>query len=191
MNVMNRKFTLREIILLIVLIAVIFIGIYFLLIYYPVQNEIDDIQQKKEQLLKDSEEADRNLIIYNSMYNALEEIEKIPDDERTKMYKDTVEETEFIQKELSKIFDVALPSKRFGESVTNDNIVQWRIQITGLTIPTSDPETAYLKFKKMLIALKNLGRRMLINDFSLTPGDGNIETDEIKASITITFYELA
>ena len=44
-NIMRHKFTLREIILMIILAVVLFIGLYFLLVFYPVNNRIDEINR--------------------------------------------------------------------------------------------------------------------------------------------------
>lgn len=57
---LKRKFTTREIILLIVLFIVLFIGLYFALVYYPLRQANQDLD---EQLAK----ADNDLVVAQTL----------------------------------------------------------------------------------------------------------------------------
>ena len=47
---LKRRFSLREIIFMIILVAVLFFGLYFWLVYYPIQDRIAEFNAKKDEL---------------------------------------------------------------------------------------------------------------------------------------------
>lgn len=194
MNVMKRKFTLREIILLLILVALLFVGLYFFLVYYPMQNKINEVKEEQEQVLIDTELADAKLEVYNSMKEAIAEIEKIPEDQRTRMYKHTDEERRRIKDNLDRIFknNTVNYSFYFGTVTQEGNVVQRPIRFS-FDVPVSEgSDSAYNKCKTILYELTHMEhRRVQISNISLSPANGSVETDELSVSGTITFYELA
>ena len=47
-NFMTRRFTLREKILMLVLIVILLLGLYFFLVFYPVRNQLEDIDAQMQ-----------------------------------------------------------------------------------------------------------------------------------------------
>lgn len=191
MKVIQRKFTLREIILMLVLVILLFIGLYFWLIYYPIRDQKAKLNEQLDNIALYTTVADTRLLIYNNMQKAIDEIEDIPVEERTRMHKHSEKETEEIIADLKRIFGDTQPQIRYGAFVQDENIIERPISFS-ITISTAeDPDTAYNKCKTILYDLTHTGRRALLSDLSVSPKDGSVETDELQVSGTITFYELA
>ena len=55
-NYLNRRFTLRETILLLVLVVILFVGLYMGLVYYPLQDHTHDLQEKLDEEIKKNDE---------------------------------------------------------------------------------------------------------------------------------------
>lgn len=198
MNVMRHKFTLRETILLILLFVILAVGLYFFLIFYPIQNRISEIETQREEVAFDNEIADARLIVYNRMQAEIAEIEKIPEDQRTRMYKYTPEEKENILSLMYTVFGDNVQSLSYKEN-PNGKILEFVINFTfrleEVTKVLTDPETAatapYEQGKQILHALANTGRRSQISNLSISAANGDIATGGLTVSGTITFYELA
>lgn len=191
-NIMRHRFTLREIILMIILAVVFFIGLYFLLVFYPVNNRIDELNKELQSVELADAEASADLAVYNRMKAAVEEIKKIPEDERTYMHFHTEEETAAINKDLSEIFAGTKLSTRRSVSNSGNNIIARRIDFTFTVSASEDPEVAYGKTKTMLYELTHRdNRRCLLGDLRLSPVGGDLENaSEISVSGYIIFYEL-
>lgn len=191
MNIMRHKFTVREIVLLVILFVVLAVGLYFWLIYYPLQNKVADLESAKEEVEFDNEIADARLVLYNKMQAEIREIEKIPEDERTQMVPYTEEEKAKIMFDVYNIFGEE--SRNFDYSTKIENgIVQYSIRFTfSLDVQEGeDPVVPYSRGKDMLRALMNTGRRSQIGNLTVQPKSGNIATDGITVNGTVTFFEL-
>lgn len=193
-NAMNRKFTLRESVLLGVLVVVLFVGLYFMLVFYPIRARIAEIDAEREEIALQDSVADIRLQVYNQMQAAIAEINKVPEAERTHMNKSTDSETQQIVAMLETIFAGTKPTITYQPLTQSDEgIVQRVINFSFLveTGPEAHPETAYERGKAILDALTNTGRRSLLSNLSVSPTNGNVATDDLRVTGTITFYELA
>lgn len=203
-NVMRHRFTLREIVLLIVLIVVLFVGLYFLLVYYPIRDRKAELNEQIQQVEDRTVITDARLIVYNRMQDAIDEIELIPEAERTRMHKSTDEERAALYKSFGEIFSIASQVDLTYPATSQDGNVVRRPVYFSFTIPVavasdaSDSdvaaaaETAYEKCKTIFFNLThNDNRRSLLSNVTLTPKNGNVVTDEISVSGTITYYEIA
>lgn len=190
MNAMRHKFTLRETILLILLFVILAVGLYFFLIFYPLQNRISEIEAQREEVAFDNDVADARLIVYNRMKSEIAEIEKIPEDQRTKMYKYDQSEKEAILSLMYRIFGDNVQSLNYSER-QNGNIWEITINFSFTLDVDSDTTLPYERGKTILHELTNTGRRSQISNLSISSRDGNIADNTLMVAGTITFYELA
>ena len=190
----NRKFTLREIILMLVLVVVLFIGLYFLLVYRPVNDRINELNDQIQKTRDDELSADIRLITYNRMKDAAEEIKKLPEDERTYMHKHTDEETAAIITDLGDILKDTSPRLSYGSFTESNGVVRWPITFDFTLSIDLGPDTAYNLVWDILYEMTHRElRRCQLGNITLTPGDnsGDLENAaSIHVSGSITFFEL-
>lgn len=189
-NVMRRRFTLREIILMVVLVAVLIVGLFFLLVYYPIRSRMNDIRIETEQVQYDTDIAEGRRQFYEFMQGEIAKIEQIPEDERTRMYAHSDEEDQWILDRLENIFAGTKPEIRYSAS-EQGGIYRLVINFT-FSLSTAAPDnTAYDQGKRILYDLTHTGRRSQLSNLIVSPGQGNVATDDLTVSGVITFYELA
>lgn len=184
-NIMTRRFTLREKILLLVLILVLLVGLYFFLVHYPVQNQLTEIENERAEWQMRYDALEVKAGIYRDMKEELDEILKLPEDELTVMPK--YNNIEPLMKELNRIFLGTEPSLNYGSMSTNNRIVSRPIRFSFKT-PDFD------KAKEVLRELTHTGWRCLLTDLTLTPdsssgGQTDVAKRPLTVSGTITFYE--
>lgn len=191
-NIMRRKFSLREIIMLVVLVVVLFVGLWFMLVYYPVRNRINDIQQQKEELALQNDVAAMRLATYNRMKDAIADIEQTGDE--TYMHDfGTAEDTKI----LDDFRDILGRTKDWNVTAQtpvqrDSNVVACAYSFSFGISDVLEPDTAYEKLKSMLTDLMTRDkRRCLMGRLSISPSGGDLENAEsITVSGNITFYEL-
>lgn len=181
MSFMNRRFTLREKILMIVLVVVLFLGIYFLLVYYPIQNERNELEEQRQQLANDRIYWDARKQIYDNMQEGLKDIYATPVDERTEIPKFDGKSSDFESMEdfLSIYFTEIFA--RLGNGYNPDSVDGWNNSVDV-------PDTNGIKSKTLSIRfnVKGVGdefttsyaiTKELIHDL-LNVGEYRSTTDE-------------
>lgn len=191
-NVMNHKFTLREIILMIVLAVALFVGLYFLLVFYPVNNRIDELDAQIAKVQREDAEAADDLTVYNSMKKAVDDIKQIPENERSYMHESTLQEGMDINNDFGRILGDMQTSGSISITELGGGVIQRRIHFTFSVSTATEPTAAYDKVMTLLTELMSCGnRRCQLGNITLTPNGGDLESaTEISVSADITFYEL-
>lgn len=180
-NFMNRSFSRREKILLLVLTLIGLVGLYFYLVHYPVTTQLAQIEEQRTAVADDTVIAQARQQVYLSMKAELEEIFSMPEDEITVMPK--YDNIKALMREFNVIFDGADPELSFDPVTVEDGVA---VRVMRFTF-TSD----YKRAKDILEQLTGTGYRCLLDSLSITPEEGNLETDVLQVSGTITFYEQA
>lgn len=181
-NLMTRRFTTREKVLLLILIVILLVGLYFFLVFYPVRRDLEDIEAQKEEVLEKKDIAEIREGIYDQMKAELEEIFKMPQDQITTMPEyDNFQE---LMRKFNVIFEGTDPQLSFSGTRVNEGIVTRPIQFR-FSVPN------YEKAKSVIKDLTTTGYRCLLTNLSVSPGAGDVESDALTISGTITFYEIA
>lgn len=179
---LNRSFSRREKVLMLVLALVLVAGLYFLLVHYPVSQRMDEIELENEEILFEKDVADSRLAVYNDMKAELDEIFAMPEDEITVM-----PEFDNIQT-LMNIFNDIFQGT--GQTLNFDNVT-YNGNIASRTMRFSFSAADYAQAKSILERLTGTGFRCLMDSVSFAPTeDGSVESGALRVSGTITFYEL-
>ncbi len=180
-NLMTRRFTLREKILMLVLIVILLLGLYFFLVFYPVRNQLADIDAEMQEVEDKQVIADVIEKRYADMNAELEEIFSMPKDEIT--YMPEYDNMQDLLVCFNKIFasntkwDYDYSESRDGGIVT---------RAIRLNFEASDFENA----KAILGQLTDTGYRCLLKNLSLSPAGEDVENGALRLSLTIDFYEI-
>lgn len=176
-----RSFTKREKIILLVLVLFLVAGFYFLVIHYPVTNRLEEIAAEKLEVEDQTNAAIAKGQVYIRMKNELNEIMSLPLDKLTVM--PTYDNTQALWFYYRSIFVDVAPDLRFS-----DPKISGRIATRSMTF--SFTAENYDIAKETLKQLTGTGFRCLLQNVTITPGDGNLADDALKVSGTIIFYEL-
>lgn len=174
-NFMTHKFTTREKVLLIVLVVILLIGLYFLLVFYPVKRDRERIAAEKEEIESRIEVQQIVTRLYDDMQEQLKTMDK-------STYMPEYDNIEQLTFKLNTIFADVKERLNYSES-EQDGIV-------SRVIAFSFEATGYDQAKTILTSLTTTEYRSLLNSLNITPKSGNVETDVLTISGTITFYEL-
>ncbi len=175
-----HSFTKREKIILIIAAIALLIGFYFLVIHYPVKTRLAEIDAEKLTVEDERMIADVKLAGYNKMKKELDEIFAMPAEELTYMpeYDNAVV--------LMSILDGIIP--RSGYSISQS--VSQEGTIAARSVNFNFTADDYMQAKQVLGKLQNTGYRCLMQDLTISPGDGSVTGRDIKVSGNIVFYEL-
>ncbi len=197
MKALNRKISVREAILLIVLVLALVVGCYFLLVYYPIRDRESALADEMEAVELRDTVASARLETYKMMMEAIAEIEKIPEAERTEIpiYNETTERE--LLTRLHIIFDdLTEPNVTYNEPRLNSYNIYERVVNFSFKVELDDenpegPQTAYEQTKTILTRLtKELKHRSMLSRLTVSPDSGSIFSSEaLTVSGTITFYE--
>lgn len=180
-NLMTRRFTTREKILLLLLIVILLVGLYFFLVYYPIKKDLEEIDQQKLDVAEKQDIADIREGIYDKMQAELEEIFKMPEDQITTM--PDYDNVEDLMRKFNVIFEGTKYTLSFSVEQAKDGIVTRPIQFTFRA-------DNYEKAKTVIDDLTHTGYRCLLTNLSVSPASGDVESDALSISGTITFYEV-
>ena len=192
---LKRKFTTREIILLIVLFIVLFIGLYFALVYYPLRQSNNDLD-------KQLEEVDQKLVVAQALKSNYDKqkaaLADFKESGTAKMPKCTDEQQKVLYNHFVTVFG-AEDFARFSWSNPTEpdaGVRQRRVAIsftvTEANLSGNEGETVYDRTILMLHGLMNSGFRCAMTGLSLSAGSDSLETaTSISVTTSITFYELA
>ncbi len=197
---LNRRFTVREIVLLVVLLVVIIIGLYFGLVYYPIRQRTQELDAEREQLQEDLADAQIERNRYDDMQKELEEINK-SEGLSTEMpqYNNNAQQ-ETLSAHFSAIFaglDENAVNIVFSQpQLTSDKKVYTRSVRLSFSVTSEtkgDSATVYEKTRSVLHALLHTGFRCQMTSLNIGPqgrGDDLLNAD-VSVSTTIVFYERA
>ena len=181
-NLMTRRFTTREKVLLLILIVILLVGLYFFLVYYPIERQLNDIEEQKQEILEKQDVANIREAKYDSMKAELEEIFAKPEDEITTMPEyDNFQE---LMRKFNVIFEGTEPQLTFSHEQRSDSGVVSR------PIQFRFNAENYDKAKSVIRALTTTGYRCLMTNLTVSPASGDVESDALTISGTITFYEI-
>ena len=176
-----RSFTKREKIILLVLVIFLVVGFYFLMIHYPVTTRLEEIEAEKLNVQDQTDLAIAKGQVYVRMKNELADLEKLPIGKLTVMPAyDNFQSLTFY---FSSIFEGVAPDLRFS-----DPKIEGRIATRSISFSFTAPD--YATAKETLKQFTGTGYRCLLQNVSISPEEGNLETDPLKVSGTIIFYEL-
>ena len=176
-----RGFTRREKIVLLFLALVLVAGFYFLAIHYPVKTRLEEIESEKMEVEDQTTIAMAMAQRYRSMKNELDEIFALPEDEITVM--PLYDNRQTLTLYFYDVFKDTAPNLSFSNVKIDGNIAERSISFNF----TAD---SYETAKTILQQLTGTGFRCQLQNVTLSPSDGDIESDEIKVSGNIVFYEL-
>lgn len=181
-NLMNRSFSRREKLLMIILVLILLVGLYFFVVHYPIEERMDEIADETDEVLFQAEVANQRFETYNMMKSELDEIFKMPEDELTVLPKYPNKETLLLY--FNTIFAGTDMSLNFDAERTLENDVVERAMRFSFTA------NSYEHAREVLTNLTGTGYRCLMDAVSFAPVEGGLENGSIRVSGTITFYEL-
>lgn len=184
-NLLNRRFSRREIALILLLVVILLVGMYFYFVHYPITQRHAEIEEEREEIALSTEVAEARYAVYQSMKSELAEIFAMPEDKLTVM-----PEYDNIQT-LMNYFHVIFVDGT-NEALNYDS-VSVNGNIAKRTVRFSFTAVSYEQAKEILGQLAGTGYRCLLENVSLVPAEsgGEVETGALRVSGTITFYELA
>lgn len=176
-----RNFTKREKIVLLILVLVLLGGFYFLVIHYPVSTRLEEIESEKLMVEDETTVAIAKGQKYVTMKNELNEIFQLPFDKITVM--PAYDNQTQLLYNYQTIFQDLSPDLRLGDVKIDGNIAT---RTVSFTVTVSDFESA----KDFIKKLTSTGFRCLLQNITISPEQGDLETNSIKLSGNIVFYEL-
>lgn len=191
---LKRRFTWREIILMIVLVVVLFFGLYFWLVYYPVRDRLAEVEAERQEVLYRKDIATAREAIYDRMQKELEEIMQIPEAERTYMpeYNDNKQQA-VLQGKFFEIFTDIRPTITYSTPTERDGVysrsITFVFEISGVDSQHFDSD--YFKVKDVLYKLTHTGFRCQMNALRISPKGGDVADDALTVNCTVVFYEIA
>ncbi len=190
---LNRKFTLRESLLLILLAVVLCLGLYFGLVYYPVHTNATKTSRELAAVQGEIAAAEDEQRKYNAMKDELNSMDK-----STVMpqYKNN-EQQEVLRALFETIFTGIEGYVINYPSITSPSPgVRVRTVSVTFTINEAnkgDAVDVYHKVKSILSDLMSTGYRCSMQDLTLAPSGGNDLEHATEIQVTrcsILFYEL-
>lgn len=176
-----HSFTKREKIVLLVLVLFLVAGFYFLMIHYPVTTRLEEIEAEKLNVEDQTTLAIAKGQVYVKMRNELNDIKALPLDKLTVM--PVYDNFQALFAYFRGIFDGVEPDIRFSEAKVDGRIAT-RSMSFSFTAP--DYETA----KSVLRKFTGTGYRCLLQNVTISPEDGDMQSNALRVSGTMIFYEL-
>lgn len=178
-NFMKRRFTTREIILLLVFLVILLIGLYFFLVFYPTKKDLEEIKAKQEEVEGQIDIQEIRKGLYDDMQAELDKLGEnrslIPD----------YDNIETLMIEFNRIFAEVEPQISYSVGAPNDGIIERRI---SFSFKAKD----YKQAKSILTELNTIEYLSLMSNLTLSPSSGkDIATSELTVSGTMYFYERA
>ena len=183
-NVLTRRFTRRELFMMMLLVLVVLVGLYFYMVHYPITQRHEQIETERDEIALSTQVAEIRAGQYRDMKSELDEIFAMPEDELTVM-----PEYDNIQT-LMNYFNVIFAGT--GQALNFDE-VRFNGNIAVRTMRFSFTASSYRHAKRILGQLTDTGFRCQMESVSIVPAeaDGEVESGVLKISGSITFYEFA
>lgn len=182
MSHINRNLSRREKVLLLVLVLIGLIGLYFYFVHYPIMERTAEIGSERDEVADQRIVADARSTIYKSMKDELDEIFAMPENKITVMPE--YDNIQVLMQHFNTIFADVSPELTFDTVTVNDGVAV-------RTVRFSFSATGYGEAKEVIKNLTGTGFRCLLSGLTFTPTDGDLETNGVRVSGVITFYENA
>ncbi len=182
MSHINRNLSRREKVLLLVLVLIGLIGLYFYLVHYPIVNRMSEIENERGEVADQQIVADARSAVYKSMKDELDVIFAMPEDKITVM--PNYDNIQVLMQQFNTIFANVSPELSFDTVTVSDGVAV-------RTMRFSFAASGYEEAKEVITNLTGTGFRCLLSGLTLSPSDGDVETNELHVSGVITFYENA
>lgn len=175
---LNRRFTLRESILLL-LCAIIGLGIfYYEVVYKSINNSIQSYRV---------EDLENEVAIYQAKLTKKKQMEDYIRQHKGEnlgeiaLYNNLANEIAEVGRILNNVDDLSIS---WGEPTLIDTTVRRNASISFTTV-------GYGKVKNLISSLNRNAYRSLISDLSITTGRDEVlnESSEIKVNVRMTFFE--
>lgn len=181
-NLLNRAFSRREKLLLLVLVIILLVGLYFYLVHFPIVNRTAEIGTETDEVLFEQDVANARLAVYNDMKSELDEISAMPAGEVTEM--PIYDNANTLMLHLNRIFSGTNQKLSFDTVNIDGNVAE-------RTMRFSFTAQSYTQARAVITDLTGTGFRCLLDSLSITPSEGNVEDGQLlEVSGSITFYEL-
>lgn len=179
-GVLNRSFTRREKVMVVVLLVALIGGLYFLVVHYPIASRMEQIEHDEEEADGLISAAEAKYAEYVSMKQELDEILSRPAEDISVMPEYNNIET--LMCKLHEIFDGTNPDFGFGQASINEDTASRTINFTCTA-------RNYEEARQLLRDVTGTGYRCILNSFTMTPDNGSLYDSELKLSGVVTFYE--
>ncbi len=182
MNILTRKFSTREKILLAVLVIIIVAALYYMFIYQPLTASLNNSKSNAQALEQQLVALDIKVEQIKNMQKSIEEyadnghiVSIMPS------YNAGKQELVFLNSTLAASEDYYVG---FTNITRQGNQIRREFSLKFTVDRYSDAEN-------IINILEHSDLRCLISDFSVKPveQDGRVETDEVEANCVATFYE--
>ncbi len=182
MSGIKRSLSRREKVLLLVLALIGLIGLYFYLVHYPIVNRMAEIENERGEVADQQIVADARSTIYKSMRSELDEIFAMPEDKITVMPE--YDNIQVLMQHFNTIFANVNPELSFDSVTVSDGVAVRTVRFTFSA-------SGYDEAKEVIKNLTGTGFRCLLSGLTFSPTDGDLETNGVRVSGVITFYENA
>ncbi len=191
---LKRKFSGREIILLLVLTVVLFVGLYFALVFYPLQTSNTELDSQIAKVDSDLVVAETLKSTYDKQKAAIEDF-KESNTAKMPKYNNNAQE-DILYTYFDTVFANMEMEYRPTSSVSEpQNGVRTRILTFDFTVSNAGTEsTVYANTVNLLDQLMTIHEfRCAMTSLALSSGTNGADVytaDSIHVQCTINFYEL-
>lgn len=190
-NYLDRRFTLREIVLLVILLLVVIVGLYFGLVYYPIQARTDELNTEREELQLRHDVAEARKAQYDQMKAALEEINAGEGQLTAMPLYDNNAQQEVLADCFTTIFAGLDVNITYSTPTLSDGIYSRTIQFSFTVSEPGVEASIYERTRSVLENLLHTGFRCLMTTLNLNPIGEDLLNGSISVSTTLVFYERA
>ncbi len=182
MNILSRKFSTREKVLLLVLALIIIAALYYMFLYQPLTTRLTNSKSNAEALEQQLAALDKKVEQIKRMQKSVEEyannghiVSIMPS------YNAGKQELVFLNSTLAASEDYYVG---FTNITRNGNQIRREFSLKFTVDRYSDAEN-------IINILEHSDLRCLISDFTVRPveQDGRVESDKVEANCVATFYE--
>ena len=166
---LNRSFTRREKLILLVLLLAVLVALYFLVVHYPIVNRMEQIEHESEEVDKRLSEAAVKAAEYSNMKTELDRILARPQDQIS------------VMPAYSNI-EGTRPDFSFGQASISDSVAT---RVINFSCTAKDYQDA----RRLLRDVTGTGWRCQLNSFTMTPLEESLYGGRLRVSGVVTFYE--
>lgn len=177
---LNRRFTRREKLLLLLLAFIGVVGLYFYMVHYPVTNRFAEIDAQRMDVADQYAVAQDRSASYKSMREELDEIAQMPQESVTVMPE--YDNSQALIRCFNTIFAGVSPELDFSARELGGGVYERTVRFSFYARDYGDA-------REILSGLLSTGWRCQMTEVSLVPEEGDLETGLIRVTGTIMFYE--
>ncbi|MDO5142840.1 MAG: hypothetical protein Q4D31_07460 [Eubacteriales bacterium] len=180
--ILTRSFTRREKVLMLVLSLLLIAGVYVVLVDQPIRSAHAALDS--ERAVTETELGTATVLAaeYDRMKAELEQILALPPGKLSAL--PPYDNFQTLMVRFNHIFAGTEPELSFDPVTFTDGVA-------ARTVRFRFTAQDHKKARSVITELTGLGFRCLLDSLDLAPANGDIETDALSVSGTITFYEQA